>query len=52
MDNDKIETFLNELTALSHKHGLGIDGAELYELESEDSERRYTCGNNSLLDFE
>lgn len=52
MEDDKLQQFLTELTALSHKHGLGINGAELYELESDDSERRYTCDNNSLLGFE
>ena len=55
MEDEKINQFLSELTALSHKHGLGINGiqgAELYELEAEDSERRYTCDQQSQIDFE
>lgn len=51
MDQEQIEQFLNELTALSHRHKLGINGGELYELDLEDSERRYSCDEESVLDF-
>lgn len=55
MEDDKINSFLSELTALSHKHGIGINDiecAELYELEAEDAERRYSIDKQSLLHFE
>lgn len=53
MDNAKIETFLSELTWLSLKYGIGINAnADLFELETEDGERRYACDGDSRLSFE
>lgn len=53
MDDNKIMAFLEELTALSHKHGLGINpDGDLFELESDDAERTYRCDDNSHLDFQ
>jgi len=38
MSDEKIQAFLDELTALSHKHGLGINpDGDLFELEADDS---------------
>lgn len=51
MNQEQIEQFLYELTALSHRHKVGIKDGELYELELEDSERRYSCDEQSVLDF-
>lgn len=52
MDQEKLRQFLNELTNLSHRYGLGITGdAILYELEREDSERNYHCNDDSELEF-
>ena len=53
MDQEKLNQFLNELTDLSHKYGLGITGdATLYVLEPpDDSERRYSCDDDSQLEF-
>lgn len=52
MSDEKINAFLNELTSLSHKHGLGVNSnGDLYELEAEDAERRYSCDDDSKLDF-
>lgn len=52
MSEEKINAFLAELTALSHKHGLGItpDG-DLFEMEADDSERQYSCDGSSKIDF-
>jgi len=50
MDEQKFDEFLDELTALSHKHGLAINGG-LWELQPEDAERRYVCDEDSQLDF-
>lgn len=48
----KIEVFLSELTWLSLKHGIGVNSnGDLFELEQEDTERRYSCDENSKLDF-
>lgn len=54
MTDEKINDFLAELTTLSHKHGLGINphNGDLFELEADDAERRYTCDDSSHLDFE
>lgn len=52
MEDIKIEAFLSELTALSHKHGLGINtNGDLFELESDDGDRRYACDDDSKIDF-
>lgn len=52
MTNEQIQAFLDELTVLSHKHGLGINAdADLFELEDDDAERRYHCDENSVIDF-
>lgn len=51
MGQEKIEAFLTELTALSHRHGVGVKDGALYELELEDGERRYNCDEESRLDF-
>lgn len=47
----QVTEFLSELTALSHQHGIGIKDGELYELEVEDGERRYSSDEESKLDF-
>ena len=55
MEDEKVSGFLSELTALSHKYGLGIndiESTELYELEAEDAERRYSIDNQSILRFD
>lgn len=55
MDEERINEFLSELTTLSHKYGIGIndiESTELYELEPEDAERRYSCDQQSILHFE
>jgi hypothetical protein len=52
MSNERLNIFLNDLTELSLKHGLGInEGGVLYELESDDYERRYSCDEDSKIDF-
>jgi len=52
MSEEKLNAFLGELTELSLKHGLGInEGGVLYELESDDYERRYSCDSESKIDF-
>lgn len=53
MSDEKIQVFLEELTALSHKHGLGITSrGELFELEGEDRELKYHCDDSSKLWFD
>lgn len=49
----RLGAFLRELTALSQKHGYGINRTgEVYELDGpEDCERKYSCDNDSRLDF-
>jgi hypothetical protein len=51
MKDQKIKAFLDELTALSHKHGLGLTRAQTFELEAEDAERAYQMDDDSLVDF-
>lgn len=52
MSDERIQEFLTELTELSHKHGLGINMGQLYELEPEDVERVYGINEGSDLSFE
>jgi hypothetical protein len=53
MNDQKLIVFLDELTALSHKHGLGINpDGDLFELDADDAELSYHCDDNSHLDFE
>ena len=53
MDDEKLQQFVSELTALSHKYGLGItDEPHLFVLESDDASRRYSCDQESRLHFE
>lgn len=52
MEQEKLRAFLDELTELSHKHGLGITGyPALFVLEADDTERRYSCDDDSQLEF-
>lgn len=52
MSEEKLNMFLCELTELSLKHGLGInEGGVLYELESDDYERHYSCDDESKINF-
>jgi hypothetical protein len=45
-------TFLSELTAISIKHGIGIEGSPvLVAMESEDFERKYTADEHAQLKF-
>ena len=44
--------FLSELTVISMKHGIGIEGSPvLVALESEDFERKYTADEQARLKF-
>ena len=52
MPDEKINAFLAELTLLSVKHGLAINqNGDLWEMESDDYERKYSCDNDSKIDF-
>lgn len=52
MSDEKIQAFLDELTELSHKHGLAINpDGDLFELEPDDTERKYHCDEDSKVDF-
>jgi len=45
-------TFLSELTAISIKHGIGIEGSPiLVAMEAEDFERKYTADERAQLKF-
>lgn len=53
MNEEKIQAFLDELTALTLKHGLAInDTGEIWELEPEDADRKYQMDEVSILRFE
>jgi hypothetical protein len=45
-------TFLSELTAISIKHGIGIEGSPvLVAMESKDFERKYSADERAQLKF-
>ena len=51
MEEAKWQAFLTELTALCHEHGIGIEGGRPYELEAEDSERKFSLTDEGDLEF-
>ena len=51
MDDKKLQQFLDDLTAVSRKHGLVINpDGDLFEMEAEDYKLKYACDDNSHLD--
>lgn len=51
-DPAKLAAFLRELTELSRKHGLGLDGAPtVFVMEPEDQDRDYRCDDDSIMSF-
>jgi hypothetical protein len=49
---DSLSVFLDGLTELSRKHGVGIAGSPvLFVMESDDQERAYACDAESNLSF-
>lgn len=52
MSEDKLRTFLDELTRVCREHGIGLtDGAELYIMEQEDHARAFSANEQSELSF-
>ncbi len=54
LDQDKLDDFCNELTALSQKHQIGLQGALPFALEAGtlDSERSYgLSADDGTLEF-
>jgi hypothetical protein len=48
----EIDAFLNDLTAVCHKHGIGLaQSATMFLLECDDDERRWRETNNGLIEF-